>query len=135
METAKSLKKLNLILWITQIFIAILFLMAGLTKATSPMEDLQKQMNWVTRFPELVVRFIGVAELLGALGLILPSLVRIKPFLTVWAAYGLLTIMILASIFHFMHAEYNFIGINLIFAFFAGFIAWGRSKKVIIQSR
>lgn len=114
---------------------SILFLMAGLTKATSQIESLQSQMSWVNHFPEFMVRFIGIAELLGALGLLLPSILKIKPVLSIWAALGLFAIMIFASIFHFLHAEYNFIGINVIFAIFLGFIAWGRSKKVIIHAK
>ena len=81
-------------LWIVQGLLAHLFLFAGGMKLVLPLEELTAQMP----LPGLFVRFIGVAEVLGALGLILPGLLRIRPGLTPLAAAGLVIIMIGATV-------------------------------------
>jgi hypothetical protein len=77
-------------LWIIQVLLALLFLFTGVTKLILPVEEMTKQMP----LPGVLLRFIGVCEVLGALGLILPGLLRIKPGLTPLAAAGLVIIMI-----------------------------------------
>src|SRR2546430_7816965 len=81
-------------LWIVRGLLALLFLFAGGVKLVLPLEELTKQMP----LPGLFVRFIGVAEVLGAIGLILPGLLRIRPGLTPLAAAGLVIIMIGATV-------------------------------------
>src|SRR5207253_1651684 len=81
-------------LWIVQGLLALLFLFAGGVKLVLPLEELTKQMP----LPGPFVRFIGVAEVLGAIGLILPGLLRIRPGLTPLAAAGLVIIMIGATL-------------------------------------
>jgi hypothetical protein len=83
--------------------------------------------------PLAVVRFIGVSELLGAMGLILPAATKIKPFLTPLAALGLLTIMILAMAFHLSRGEVQATPINIVLGGLAAFVAWGRTKKVPVR--
>ena len=77
-------------LWIIQVLLTLLFLFTGVTKLILPVEEMTKQMP----LPGVLLRFIGVCEVLGALGLILPGLLRIKPGLTPLAAAGLVIIMI-----------------------------------------
>lgn len=108
--------------------------MSGFMKLTTPIETMSAQMAWVQDMP-LLVRFIGLAEVAGAIGLIVPALTRIKPQLVVWAAYGLGLIMILAAIYHATRGEYYALPVNLGLLAVALFIAWGRSKKVPITSR
>ena len=81
------------------------------------------------------MRFIGAAELAGALGLLLPSLTRIQPRLTVLAALGLIVVMVLASAFHLSRGEGAMLPMNLALAAVAAFIAWGRSKAAPIAPR
>ena len=81
-------------LWIVQGLLALLFLFAGGMKLVLPLEELTAQMP----LPGLFVRFIGVAEVLGAVGLILPGLLRVRPGLTPLAAAGLVAIMIGATV-------------------------------------
>jgi hypothetical protein len=83
-------KKTNVRLWIVQGLLAAVFLGAGVTKLVLPMEELTREVD----YPELFIRFIGVCETLGALGLILPGLTRIRPGLTSLAAAGLVIIMV-----------------------------------------
>src|ERR671916_3411943 len=82
------------ILWIVQGLLALLFLFTGGMKLVLPLEVMTEQ----TPLPGLFVRFLGVAEVLGAIGLILPGLVRIRPVLTPLAASGLVIIMIGATV-------------------------------------
>lgn len=109
--------------------------MAGLMKASQPVEVLAESLPWVTSIPLALVRFIGVSELLGGLGLLLPALLRIKPFLTTWAALGLALVMVLAAVFHTTRGEFPNIGMNLVLIGLALFIAWGRSKKAPIIAK
>lgn len=128
-------KKMHIALWVAQGLFAVIFLMAGLTKLFQPIEAMAESMPWVLEVPQGLVRFIGISELLGGVGLILPSVLRIKPTLSVWAALGLATIMVLAVIFHGSRGEFPAIGANVLFISILGFIAWGRSKKAIITAK
>src|SRR5512139_746066 len=85
---------MNLALWIVQALLAALFLFAGGMKLITPIEEMTKQIA----MPGWFLRFIGVAEVLGAIGLILPGLLRIYPGLTPLAAAGLVIIMTGATV-------------------------------------
>jgi hypothetical protein len=88
-QTTKR-RTLGAALWVTQGLLALLFVFAGTMKLVMPIEALRGPLN----FPGAFLRFIGVAEVLGAVGLILPALLRIRPGLTPLAAAGLVIIMI-----------------------------------------
>ncbi len=79
----------NRLLWVVQVLLAALFLFAGGFKLVAPIAEMTKQLP----MPGLFLRFIGLAEVAGALGLILPGVLRIRPFLTPLAAGGLVIIM------------------------------------------
>jgi putative oxidoreductase len=81
------------------------------------------------------VRFIGVAELAGALGLLLPALTRRKPVLTAWAATGLVVVMALAGVVHIARGEPQVVPVNLVLGGMAAFIAWGRFRGARIAPR
>jgi hypothetical protein len=83
----------GVLLWSVQGLLALVFLFAGGTKLVLPVEEMTQQME----LPGLLVRFIGVCEVLGALGLILPGLLRLRPGLTPLAAAGLVIIMVGAT--------------------------------------
>jgi uncharacterized membrane protein len=85
------------LLWIVQGLLAVVFLFAGGMKLVTPFEVLAAQMP--TPLPEVFVRFIGTMEVLGALGLILPGLLRIRTDLTPRAAEGLVVLMVGAVMF------------------------------------
>jgi putative oxidoreductase len=133
--TTQNSKILNITLWVAQVVLGGMFLMAGIMKISSPIEELSVTVIWAKDLPLLVVRFIGAAELSGALGLLLPSLFRIKPLLTPTAAFGLVIIMTMAAIFHITRSEFPAIAFNATLGIVATFIAWGRFKKVPIQAR
>lgn len=116
---------LNLILWIIQAILAAMFLMAGVMKALQ-YERAKATLPWVKDVSKGLVTFIGVSELLGGLGLILPLLTGILPWLTPLAAAGLALIMILALAFHAKRGESSAIIFNLVLGILAAFVAYGR---------
>lgn len=117
---------MDIVLWILQIVLAAMFAMAGILKATQPKEKLLAQMPWVEDFSAGTVRFIGVMELLAAIGLILPAATDIVPILTPLAATGLAVVMILAALTHARRKEPSGIVITSLLGIVAIVIAWGR---------
>lgn len=133
--TSKPNRALNIGLWITQVLLAAMFLFAGSPKAFLPIENMVKQgATWAADLPWLM-RFIGISEIAGALGMLLPAATRIKPILTPIAAIGLATIMVLAAAFHISRGEANHIGFNIVLFAMAAFVAWGRFGKARIAER
>lgn len=127
-------KALHLSLWVAQGLLAAAFGMAGVLKLSKSINELASMgMGFVLHFSEGMVRFIGLTEVLAALGLILPSALRIKPILTPIAASGVAIIMILASKEHLSQNEP--VVANLVLFSLAVFVAWGRFKKSPIQSK
>lgn len=122
-------------LWIVQVLLALAFLASGAMKLLTPMDQLSANMAWVNAVPELLVRFIGLAEVAGAVGLILPAATRIQPQLTPLAAAGLALIMVLASIFHLSRGETFMLAPNGVLFLLAVFVAYGRWKWAPIASR
>jgi uncharacterized membrane protein YphA (DoxX/SURF4 family) len=117
---------MNTALWIIQALLAALFLFAGGMKLVMPIEDIIKQMP--LPLPGWFVRFTGVVELLGGIGLILPWLLRIKPRLTPLAATGLVIVMIGATVYTLASGEIASAPMPLVVGILAGFIAYGRWK-------
>lgn len=122
-------KKLHLSLWGVQVLLALAFGMAGASHlASSPEALIQQGMAWAGGAPPALVKFIGAAELLGAIGLILPAATRIQPRLTAWAGVGLATIMALAALTHLARGEAMVVPVNLALGGLAAFVAWGRFR-------
>jgi uncharacterized membrane protein YphA (DoxX/SURF4 family) len=117
---------MNIALWIAQILLAAMFGMAGIMK-TFQTAKAKEQLPWARNRSDGFVRFVGISELLGALGLILPLITGILPWLTVLAAVGLILIQLLAIFAeHLPKKEYNVIPINAILIAVAAFIVFGR---------
>lgn len=135
MNNKKTSRGLNLTLWIVQSLLAAMFLMAGINKIFQPMAELAKMLPWVTEMPSGLVRFIGFSELLGGLGMVLPSLLRIRPVLTPISGIGLAMVMLFAAIFHLSRGEASVIGMNAVLMALALLVAWGRFKKAPIHAK
>ena len=135
MKQQQGSKTLHITLWIAQVLLAAMFLMSGFMKVSQPIDQLSKMLPWTAQVSEGLVRFIGVAEILGALGLILPSLLRIQPKLTPIAAVGLALVMLFAAAFHISRGETPAIGMNFVLIALAAFVAWGRFKKAPIAAK
>lgn len=117
---------MNIVLWIVQILLALAFVLAGATKALQPMETLAGRMPWVDDYSTRTVRLIGVLEILGGLGLVLPWALNIATVLTPLAAVGLAIIMVLAAVHHGHRGEMAQVGFNVLLLVLALFVAWGR---------
>jgi len=118
---------MNIALWIIQGLLALLFLFAGGTKLVMSIEAMRAMgpPNQIL-LPGLLIRFIGVVEVLGALGLILPGLFRIKPGLTPLAAAGLVIIMIGAVVTTLASGDIAPALFPMVVGLLAGFVAYGR---------
>lgn len=127
----KTSKTLNIILWLTQGLLAALFLWNGFTKIFTP-ENFP--FPWLKENMSLGL-ITGIVDILGGIGIVLPTLLRIQPKLTIFAAYGMILLMIAGSIFHIARGEANAIGFNFFVALLAGFVAWGRQTKAPITSK
>ena len=119
------LTSLNFWLWAAAGLLAVAYLMAGGMKATQPIDKLAAQMKWPAELPGLT-RFVGVAEVLGAVGLILPLLTGILAWLTPLAALCLVLVQVLAIGFHLRRGEPQILPANLVLLLLAAFVAWGR---------
>ena len=113
-------------LWIVQGLLAALFLFAGGMKLVMPLEALKGP----APLPGLFMRFIGVAEVLGAIGLILPELLRIRPGLTPLAAAGLVIIMIGATVITVAGGDVVMALVPLVVGLLAAFVSYGRRRLV-----
>lgn len=122
-------------LWGLQLLLAAMFLMAGGMKMTAPIADLRQQMPWVDGAMGGMVRFIGFAEVLGAIGLVAPSATRVMPRLTPIAASCLALVMALAAATHGARGEVEVIGVNVVLGALLAAVAWGRSVKAPIAAR
>lgn len=126
---------LHITLWVVQVLLALLFIWAGGIKLVLPLEQLAGPPGSVV-LPGWFVRFIGVAELLGGLGLILPALLRIRPGLTPLAAAGLVIIMIGAvGITIAGGVNVGLAAIPGVTGLLAAFVAYGRWRLAPIPSR
>jgi uncharacterized membrane protein YphA (DoxX/SURF4 family) len=127
---------LNIALWIAQLLLAAVFGLAGFLKLTQPIAALAHMMRWPGDVPWELVRFIGTAELLGAVGIILPAATRVLPRLTPLAALGFVAIQVLAIPFHISRGEAAMaLPLNIPLLGLAVFAAWGRYKKAPILPR
>ncbi|MDQ5852539.1 MAG: DoxX family protein [Chloroflexota bacterium] len=116
---------MHIALWVVQVVLAGMFLMAGVTKAFQ-YERARASLPWVKDVPRGMVTFIGLSELLGGLGLLLPALTGILPWLTPLAAAGLALVMLLAIGFHASRREAPAIAFNSVLLVLAAFVAYGR---------
>ncbi|WDF55588.1 DoxX family protein [Mucilaginibacter sp. KACC 22063] len=124
----KISKTINILLWVAQGVLAIILLWVGSMKLFKP-EGLP--FPWIKENPELVI-ITGIVDLLGGLGIVLPVALRIRSGLTVWAAYGIIALMIVAMIFHISRGEAQNIGVNIFFLLLAVFVAWGRRSGSVV---
>ena len=120
---------MNILLWILQILLALLFLFAGITKLVLPADVLQSAGSPnAIKFSALFLKFIGVLETLGGLGLILPGIFHRQQYLTPLAAAGLVIIMIGAVVTTIMGDGVSMIFGPLVIGLLCAFVAYGRWK-------
>jgi uncharacterized membrane protein YphA (DoxX/SURF4 family) len=124
---------MNIVLWILQALLALLFIFSGAMKFVMPVEEMNRQAPVV--LPGLFLHFIGACEILGGLGLILPSLLRIKPGLTPLAALGLAIITAGATVITLMGPLKGMALMPFVTCLLCMFVAYGRLRVRPIAGR
>ena len=124
---------MNYVLWIAQALLALEFLFAGGVKLVVPYEELMK--GFPVAFPAWFIHFIGVCEVLGGIGVVLPSVLRIKPGLTPLAATGLVVIMIGAVTVSVVYTGAATAIVPFVTGVVAAFVAYGRWRIAPIAAR
>jgi hypothetical protein len=124
-------RSLSIVLWIVQVLVALLFLFAGGVKLVLPLEMLAGPVA----LPGWFLRFIGVAEVLGAIGLVIPGATRIRPGLTPWAAIGLAIVMVGATAITITSADISQALVPAVAGALLVWIAIGRSRLAPIAAR
>jgi uncharacterized membrane protein YphA (DoxX/SURF4 family) len=124
-------KWIHIAIWTVQVLLAALFLFAGGFKLVAPIADMTKQIP----LPGLFLRFLGVVEVSGALGLILPSLLRIRPHLTPLAAGGLVIIMSGATSISMMGGKIAPAVMPFVVGLLAGLVVYARTRVVPIREK
>jgi hypothetical protein len=123
---------MNIVLWILQLLLAAAFLAHGLMLLAPPPEIAAKMLAELPRWFWL---FLGVAEVLAAVGLTLPGLTRILPWLVSWAAVGIMIVMVSATVWHVVRGEISSAFITLLLLVMATFVAYMRLRVRPIQPR
>lgn len=124
----------NSVLWVLQWLFGVYFIAIGVMHFIVP-EGLPGPMEWMYDLSDTMHVVVGIAEILGGIGLIVPSLTRIQPQLTVYAAAGLILVMIGAVVFHIDRGESASVATNVIIGAVLAFVAYGRWKLAPIQPR
>jgi hypothetical protein len=123
---------MNIALWVLQVLLAVAFFAHGCLFLWPPPE-IAEQMN--ASLPRWFQLFLGVAEILAAVGLTLPGLTRIMPWLVTWAAVGLMIVMVSATILHLVRGEMSSAAITLLLLAMATFVAYMRHRVLPIGVR
>lgn len=117
---------MNTALWVAQIVLGVMFLMASMMKLVRTKAQLAPMMGWVEDYSVGAIRSIAILEMMAAIGLVLPSVTGIAPVLTPLAAVGLVVIMLGALRVHVLRSEAMMGAMNVMLAAIAAFVAWGR---------
>ena len=123
---------MNIVLWVVQLLLAAAFLAHGWLLLAPPPEIAEKM---YAELPRWFWVFLGVAEVLAAVGLTLPGVTRVMPWLVSWAAVGIMIVMVSATVWHVVRAEISSALITLLLLAMATFVAYMRSRVLPIRSR
>ena len=123
---------MNIALWVVQVLLAVAFLAHGWLFLAPPPE-IAAMMN--ASLPRWFQLFVGVAEVLAAVGLTLPGLTRIQPWLVTWAAVGIMVVMVSATAFHLMRGELSSAATTLLLLAMATYVAYMRHRVLPIGVR
>jgi uncharacterized membrane protein YphA (DoxX/SURF4 family) len=127
---------LQISLWVAQVLLAVAFGSAGFLKTVTPIADLTTMMGWPGDFPAWFTRFLGIAELAGAVAMILPPALRILPWLTPLAAAGFAIVQVAAIVLHATRGETAMtLPANAVLLALSLFVLWGRWKRLPVSSR
>lgn len=123
----KTSKILSITIWAAKIFLSVSLLWAASRKLFQPAETLAQMWPWTAQNRSLVL-VTGIIDAVAAIGILLPDLITLKSRLTLYTAYGVIILMIFASVFHISRGEAGQIGINISFLLVALFIIWTKKR-------
>ena len=123
---------MNIVLWILQVLLALAFAAHG-WMFLFPSPEIAALMN--ETLPRWFQLFLGVAEILAAIGLTLPGITRILPAAVVWAAVGVIIVMVSATILHLVRSEFSSAGITFVLLAMATYVAYMRHRVMPIRAR
>lgn len=130
-----SSRALNISLWLTQLLVALSFCAGGVMKLALPISELAAMWPWAGDLPPAIVRLLVVIDLLGGVGILLPSLTRIQPRLAVTAAAAGIALQCCAMMFHASRGEFASLPVNVVLGALCAFVLWGRGRKCPIAPR
>ncbi|WP_163268428.1 DoxX family protein [Chelativorans alearense] len=130
LSAPRSAKSLQIGLWIAQVLIFIAFTAFGYMKFFMPIDQLAAMWVWPGDVPPWSLRLMGLIDIAGGIGILLPALTRILPRLTVLAALGCVVLQIAAIIFHASRGELSALPLNATLLPICLFILWGRGKRL-----
>lgn len=122
----QNLHEMNTFLWTLQGLLSFIFILSGYVKLSKPKEEVQKRMAFTEDFTAAGIKVIGLMELLGGLGVLLPALLGVLPVLAPVSATGLALIQLLAAFVHKRRKEHVMMAGNVIVFVLASIVAWGR---------
>jgi hypothetical protein len=122
----------NILLWVLQVLLALVFLAHG-GLLLMPPPDIAAQMN--AALPRAFWLFLGVAEVLAAVGLTLPGMTRVQPWLVSWAAAGVMIVMVAATIWHLVRNEMGSAVFTFVLLIMATYVWYMRSRALPIAPR
>jgi uncharacterized membrane protein YphA (DoxX/SURF4 family) len=123
---------MNIVLWVLQVLLAVAFFAHGVMMVAPPAE-IAAQMN--ASLPRWFQLFLGVSEVIAAVGLVLPGLTRILPWVVSWAAGGIIIVMVSATGYHVARGEMSSAVTTFILLVMAAFVAYMRSRVLPIGAR
>jgi uncharacterized membrane protein YphA (DoxX/SURF4 family) len=122
-------------LWIAQVILAATFVGGGVWKLLTPVAEVAEAFPWAGETPTVLLHTTAVLDVFGGLGVLLPSLTRIRPGLAVLAALGCGALQLSAIVFHVVRGEGTEVGINVALLALALFVAWGRGRRAPVPAR
>lgn len=128
-------KGLDTGLWIVQSLLALVFVGTGVWKLATPLPTLAAMIPWAGQVPPALVYSTAAFDLLGGVGVLLPSLTRIKPGLAVLASLGCVALQVAAILFHLSRGEAANTPFNVLLVALGLFVVWGRRAKAPIAPR
>jgi hypothetical protein len=134
-STTQPSKGLNIGLWVTQSLLALTFVGTGVWKLAAPIPDLAAKMPWMGQVSPGFLYMTAAFDILGGLGVLLPSVTRIRSGLTVLGALGCAALMASAIIFHISRGEAAKTPFNFLLVALSLFVAWGRRSRAPIAPR
>jgi len=121
---------MKILTWVLRVLLAAAYTMAGFTKLLQPYEKLLVKMSWAENFSPTIVKLIGLIELLGVLGFMLPIILKIKPRISILALRGLALTMVGAFITHLLRGEIGMLIVPIILLAITLFVAKRTSKEL-----